>query len=407
MPKVFISHSWEDNEIARKIADRLKNDGVTIWVDYESISGGDSLPDKICEALEWCDVLLLIWSNPAISSYYVGLEWKSALDLQKKIIPCVLDGSRLPAILRSFLYIDFRDFEDGYFKLLRALRGKIYVPKSHPPEMEMPSPPEIPRTEFKPAKIQPAPEIRQTEIPVKEAETTANLPEEKPKIPVSHRETFSQKNKMLFFLRDKKRRQQTLAVILGAILVVGGFTVVPKFFSRISQPGDFTSDSLVVTREIEVKSMLKKHNFFDKYKNENAPGFANEFELQKNGQVVYDRASGLMWQQAGSSYYMNYEKAKEYISQLNRDGFAGFTDWRLPTLEEAMSLMEPKEMNGDLYVDPIFDKSQCWIWTADTEKGGSGRWVVNFGLGYCVNWGRVDYSSFVRAVRLGQSSRGY
>ena len=30
MPKVFISHSWEDSEIAREIAANLKRDGAEI-----------------------------------------------------------------------------------------------------------------------------------------------------------------------------------------------------------------------------------------------------------------------------------------------------------------------------------------------------------------------------------------
>jgi hypothetical protein len=121
MPKVFISHSWEDNEISRKLAEYLKRDGAEIWIDYARISGGENLPDRIGEALEWCDTLVLIWSKSAANSYYVGLEWKNALDLKKKIIPCLIDATKRPIILRSFLYIDFNNFERGYQNLARAL----------------------------------------------------------------------------------------------------------------------------------------------------------------------------------------------------------------------------------------------------------------------------------------------
>ncbi len=44
MPKVFLSHSWDDNEISRKIAQDLKRDGAEIWIDHARISGGESLP---------------------------------------------------------------------------------------------------------------------------------------------------------------------------------------------------------------------------------------------------------------------------------------------------------------------------------------------------------------------------
>ena len=70
-----------------------------------------------------------------------------------------------------------------------------------------------------------------------------------------------------------------------------------------------------------------------------------------------DYASSLMWQQSGADKYMEYEKAKEYVDQLNRDQFAGYSDWRLPTLEETMSLMEPTKNKNGLYIDPLFDKN--------------------------------------------------
>jgi hypothetical protein len=94
---------------------------------------------------------------------------------------------------------------------------------------------------------------------------------------------------------------------------------------------------------------------------------------------------------------MTYADAENYIRELNKKGVAGYNDWRLPTLEEAMSLMEPSEKHGDLYIDPVFDKTQRWIWTADKLRAGV-AWVVSFGSGYCRS-ALVVYSFCVRAVR--------
>jgi hypothetical protein len=69
----------------------------------------------------------------------------------------------------------------------------------------------------------------------------------------------------------------------------------------------------------------------------------------------------------------------------------------LPTLEEGMSLMEREKKSFDLYIDPVFDHRQSYIWTAD--KVGAGRaWFVVFNLGSC---GRLDFGNGydVRAVR--------
>lgn len=132
-------------------------------------------------------------------------------------------------------------------------------------------------------------------------------------------------------------------------------------------------------------------------------GIQHHYEvLERNAEeLVIDHATGLMWQRGGSQERLNFAEGQGYIELLNREKFAGYTDWRLPTLEEAMSLMEPKKNEHGLYIDPVFDKSQGWIWTAD-EKSAGGAWVVGFSIGFCYHI-YVHTVTTVRAVRSGQS----
>ena len=155
--------------------------------------------------------------------------------------------------------------------------------------------------------------------------------------------------------------------------------------------------------EADVKALLKKHDFFDSDYNKTGNGFKQQFEAKtiKGEKVVFDKASDLMWQQSGSPKYINFDAAKKYIDDLNKKGFAGLKDWRLPTLEEAMSLMESEKKKNDLYIDPIFDAVQRWIWTSDQVKGESRAWVVDFGFGGCVRSNLINFT-FVRVVRSGQ-----
>jgi len=164
-----------------------------------------------------------------------------------------------------------------------------------------------------------------------------------------------------------------------------------------SQPKSLSRDGL--------KAMLKEHGFFDASLNKNSRGFDNQFKSQviSGDKVIMDQASGLMWQQAGSSNYMKYDQAKSWIKELNRKGYAGFHDWRLPTLEEVMTLIEPTKNEAGRYIDPIFDPKQYRIWTVDKVTGESWRWVVTFFNGYC-NYNDLYYDIFVRCVRHGQSS---
>ena len=104
----------------------------------------------------------------------------------------------------------------------------------------------------------------------------------------------------------------------------------------------------------------------------------------RGDKVVVDNATGLMWHQSGSGRDVWGEHVLEWIQKLNESGYAGYRDWRMPTLEEAVSLMESSKRDG-LYIDPIFCKQQRWIRTGDkvednrtAPRPGDDSWVVDF-----------------------------
>ena len=154
----------------------------------------------------------------------------------------------------------------------------------------------------------------------------------------------------------------------------------------------------------EVLRMLIDFDFYDRDWNLAGKGLTQHFGLrqerfERKGSVMIDHATGLMWQQAGSAEYMPFAEAAKYVARLNAGkGFAGYRGWRLPTLEEAMSLMEPME-NRDLYIDAKFDAEQRWIWTSDIYSAGM-AWVAYFYNGYCYVSDVADLSYYVRAVRV-------
>ena len=117
-------------------------------------------------------------------------------------------------------------------------------------------------------------------------------------------------------------------------------------------------------------------------------------------EVVEDNATGLMWCQSGFGFQV-WRGATDWVEDLKSDGYAGYNDWRLPTLEEAVSLLESSKMNGGLYIDPVFSK-KWWTWTGDKCEDGEGSevaWGVHFYFGR-VNWVNVnDECVSVRPVR--------
>lgn len=195
--------------------------------------------------------------------------------------------------------------------------------------------------------------------------------------------------------------------------------------------------------ESEVVSILEKYDFycakresssynyrFSEYSNLGGRGFPNDFQLIADDRVVYDRTSGLMWQQSGSSTIYSFKLTKVYIDLLNARKYAGFDNWRLPTLEEALTLVEPEKKANirstifadviPLHINPIFGPQFC-IWTGDECRPTIGWstsrmsvWAVDFSTARCeiVTFDIPDphepYSGlFVRAVRSAGSTGEY
>ena len=146
-----------------------------------------------------------------------------------------------------------------------------------------------------------------------------------------------------------------------------------------------------------IKILKKKFMGFSGYST-----ITHNYEVKTiNGdQAVLDHATGLMWHKSGSDEHMSLKKGKKWVKDLNRKSYVGYKDWRLPTVEEASSLLESAKKNSDLFIDPAFDKHQQTILTGDSH-GSYGAWRVNFAKGY-VNWNYlINGRSYVRPVREG------
>lgn len=157
-----------------------------------------------------------------------------------------------------------------------------------------------------------------------------------------------------------------------------GFEYASKYTNTIHLISfRFRSEATTLLQQ-DVKAILKQHDFYcaeayfaKEWSNAQGKGIVNDFELQQSTKVILDRATDLMWEQRGSPNSIDFPAAKEYIRKLNADKFAGFIDWRLPTLEEAMSLMESKQLNENLHIDPLFSRTQQYIWTVDPVRNAN------------------------------------
>jgi len=151
-------------------------------------------------------------------------------------------------------------------------------------------------------------------------------------------------------------------------------------------------------RELNSKSQILSKTEIDNLLSNRRPKHYIENDYVDNSDnTITDRSTGLMWQKSGSNEWLIFTDVNAYIYRLNKENFAGYNDWRLPTLDELISLLEKKKTNNGLYIKPVFCKEQRWCWCSDTISS-SGMFEVDFFNGL-VDWKYGNYE-YVRAVRF-------
>lgn len=107
-----------------------------------------------------------------------------------------------------------------------------------------------------------------------------------------------------------------------------------------------------------------------------------EEELQRfvdNGDgTITDFETGLMWKKADSylekDKWLSWQEARTYIHNLRKEQFAGYSDWRMPSRKEAMTIHDPNNpvsaTHGDtVYLPKVFSPgSGATTWTRTLHK---------------------------------------
>jgi len=176
---------------------------------------------------------------------------------------------------------------------------------------------------------------------------------------------------------------------------------VPAGQNKDGSGGPLRRKGAVVSKDA-IRGMLKKHRFYSTCSNHNFDfcnpdgDFANQFEDNGNGTIT-DRATHLMWEKEGSEERRTYLDALKYAQELNNKRFGGYSDWRVPTIEELASLLESSWKNEDLFIEPFFGTKQKSSWSTDT-LGLERAWKIDFHLGYMAD-DPMTFLYWVRAVR--------
>jgi hypothetical protein len=141
---VFISYSHADELIVNKLAAHLVKQNANVWVDTWELSVGDSILNKVQEAIQESSALLVIVSKASVESEWCKKELSAGLmrELDEKrvvVLPVLVEDCEIPLFLREKMYADLRtNFERGLrnivesiSKVTNAYQGRLEKDEGH------------------------------------------------------------------------------------------------------------------------------------------------------------------------------------------------------------------------------------------------------------------------------------
>ncbi len=124
---VFISYSHSDELIVNKLAAHLVKHNTNVWVDTWELNVGDSILNRVQDAIQESSALLVILSKNSVESEWCKKELSAGLmrELDEKrvvVLPVLVEDCAIPIFLREKMYADLRaDFKIGLHEVLAAI----------------------------------------------------------------------------------------------------------------------------------------------------------------------------------------------------------------------------------------------------------------------------------------------
>jgi hypothetical protein len=124
---VFISYSHSDKAVVTRLAAHMIKHNAQVWVDTWELSVGDSIIQRVQEAITSSDALLVVLSKTSVQSEWCKKEINSGLmrELEEKrvvVLPVIIEDCEIPLFLKDKLYADLRkDFDSGIDSIMDAI----------------------------------------------------------------------------------------------------------------------------------------------------------------------------------------------------------------------------------------------------------------------------------------------
>lgn len=110
-PSVFISYSKDDEQVARLLADALRQayGERRVLTDKDAIAVGDNWSDVLRQTIGAADVVVVLMSRGYFSSPWAQAELAQALSDNKRLLPIMVRPCEVDGPLAHYTWLDFRE----------------------------------------------------------------------------------------------------------------------------------------------------------------------------------------------------------------------------------------------------------------------------------------------------------
>jgi hypothetical protein len=104
-PRIFMSYSHTDEQLAKQLADAFRQEGAEVWIDFEKIQLGENIVQSVEKGLQQADLLVALISGTG--NRYLEREVAIAREKGIRVLPVLLKGAAVPNVLREVKYLSF------------------------------------------------------------------------------------------------------------------------------------------------------------------------------------------------------------------------------------------------------------------------------------------------------------
>ena len=129
--------------------------------------------------------------------------------------------------------------------------------------------------------------------------------------------------------------------------------------------------------------------------------------LKRDDGTIYDSVTSVTWM-ANDSFLdlardVSYSEAEAYVKETNKKKAGGYSDWRIPSIQEASSIFNKEKLNkdskgGDIFLDSVFPPGAANCTWISSTRGKEAQ--IMFYANGCPYWYEKNDKTISHAVRL-------